>query len=162
MDVINPWRPIAQLNCLAKIFERVIVNRLLKILPDLHNLPTQYGFLAETSSEHALAALQADIDSGLNNNQLTTVISLDLKAAFDVVWHHGLIHKLCQVKLNPLLIKLVKSFLSNRSYSVRFLGTESKRFNILAGVPQGSVVGPILFNLFLFDLWSQLLPQKVN
>lgn len=151
-SIRSNWRPISQLNCVSKLFEKVLMRRINNTIKNLGIFQNQFGFLSGHSTEHALARLQSDIDSGLNNKQITSILSLDLRAAFDVVWHDGLIHKLCKLGFNPLIIKLIKSMLNGRTFSVRLDNYITKPYDMPAGVPQGSVSGPTLFNLYLFDI----------
>lgn len=150
--ILSNWRPISQLNCVSKIFERILMNRVGKILCNPNLLPNQFGFLSGHSTEHALSRMQADIDDGLNNGKITSILSLDLKAAFDVIWIDGLIHKLCKLGVHPALIKIIKSMLTGRTFAIRLGNAISGVFNMLAGVPQGSVSGPQLFNYYMYDL----------
>lgn len=91
---ITNWRPISQLTCISKIYERVIANRVVEHINKLNILQNQFGFLKYHSTEHALGKIQKNIDNGLNGGMLTSLVALDLKAAFDVVWHPGLIYKM--------------------------------------------------------------------
>jgi len=92
--------------------------------------------------------------AGLNNGKVTTAVLLDIRAAFDTVWHHGLLHKLMNLGLSPLLCKIIKSFLDGRSMSVAMNGVSSRRQIIRAGVPQGSCVSDILFLAYINDMPS--------
>lgn len=151
-SVLTNWRPISNLNCISKVFERVMVNRIFCHINRLDIFHNQFGFLNKLSTQHALGKLQMNIDRGLNNREATSFVSLDLKAAFDTVWHDGLIFKLGKLGFSPSVIKLIKSFLANRSFAVR-LGNHYSSFKIMSsGTPQGSVCSPILFNIYLYDL----------
>lgn len=90
-SIISNWRPISQLNCVSKLFERVIANRLEKFNETANIFPDQFGFLPRHSPDHALARLQSDVLRGLNERKVTTLVALDLRAAFDTIWHDGLI-----------------------------------------------------------------------
>lgn len=151
-SLIENWRPISNLNCVSKIFERLMARRILRVIDGLEIFETQFGFLRGLSTHHALARLQSAIDRGLNDGKFTTFVSLDLRSAFDTVWHDGLVFKLGRLNFPPTLIKIIHSFLSNRSFSVRVgkLVTDPAPMN--SGTPQGSVCSPILFNLYLHDI----------
>lgn len=148
------WRPISQLSCLGKIYERIILNRIDKMLANEHpNLfETQFGFRRGISVEHYLNSLQYDIDDGLNKGKCTTIVALDAKAAFDTVWHSGLIFKLKSLNFNNYILKCIASFLFNRTFSVNIGGISSSIHPILSGTPQGSVLSPRLFNLYVSDI----------
>lgn len=150
--IITNWRPISLLPCISKIFERIIAQRINKHTGTLNIFNNQYGFLNNNSTIHALANLQSHINYGLNNGKVTTIVALDLQAAFDTVWHSGLICKMIKLGYPILLIKITKSFLNHRSFVVRLNGFMSITKLMLAGVPQGSVLGPICFNIFTYDI----------
>lgn len=151
-SIISNWRPISQLCCISKIFEKVIARRLGKIIRELPILQNQFGFLPGHSTEQALAKIQNEINNGLNNKRITSILALDLKAAFDVVWHDGLIFKMIKLEINPFLIKMIQSFLANRSFSIRLNGFISRVFEMDSGTPQGSVISPSLFNIYMYDI----------
>lgn len=117
-SIISNWRPISQLNCISKVFEKLLQIRINRHIPAFNIFQNQFGFLSGHSAEHALARLQADINGGLNNGNITSILALDLRAAFDTVWHDGLVHKLFRLGLNPMLIRIVKSMLNGRSFCV--------------------------------------------
>lgn len=152
--LLKNWRPISQLSCLGKIFERIILLRIDRILTNEHpNLfETQFGFRHGISVEHYLSNLQHDIDDGLNKGMCTTIVALDAQAAFDTVWHSGLIFKLKMLNFNNFILKCIASFLFNRTFSVNIGGINSTSHPILSGTPQGSVLSPRLFNLYVSDV----------
>lgn len=151
-SMIANWRPISNLNCISKVFERIMATRLLAHINGINIFETQFGFLRELSTSHALAHLQAAIDDGLNNGKYTTLISLDLRAAFDTVWHSALVFKLGQLRFPLPIVRIIASFLKERTFSVKLNNTITKSRNMRAGTPQGSVCSPILFNLYVHDI----------
>ena len=80
------------------------------------------------------------------------MLAIDLQAAFDSVWHDGLIYKLCSIGLPTYLVKLIQSYLQDRFFCVRVGSALSSLHGITAGVPQGAVLSPLLFNMYLYDL----------
>lgn len=146
------WRPISQLICLSKIYERIIASRLRQHLTSINILQNQFGFLPKHSTNHALARIQSDINDGLNKKRVTTLVALDLKAAFDTIWHDGVIHKMCQLNFPIYLIKIVQNMLGSRKFAVGLNGHITEWFNMGAGIPQGSVTGPLIFIIYVYDV----------
>lgn len=151
-DILSNWRPISQLPCISKIFEKIISFRLNNVIHKLGIFENQFGFLKHNSTTHALAKIQDSINAGLGVGELTTVIALDLKAAFDVMWHDGLIYKMNKLGFGPCVCKIVQNFLKNRSFSVRLDGFTTNPIKMNYGSPQGSVLSPILFNIHIHDI----------
>lgn len=83
---------------------------------------------------------------------VTALVALDLRAAFDTVWHCVLLHRMLMLNFSPILVKMIRSFLGHRRFSVRLDGFTSEKKYMTAGVPQGSVPGPLLFNLFISNI----------
>lgn len=138
------------LNSVSKLFEKIVAARLMSQLK--LSIPNfQFGFLAARSTAHALTKFTTDVSNELSNKRITTAVSLDIQSAFDTVWHKGLIHKLMKIGINSSIIEIIYCFLSQRSFTVGRKCQSSTR-KILAGVPQGSVLGPILFTAYLYDL----------
>ena len=151
----NPtsYRPISLLSNLSKIFEKFILEKVIdhcdefKLIPD-----NQFGFRARHSTTHAAIVLKTDISINLNKKTPTLACLLDIEKAFDSVWIYGLIFKLIKFKFDPVLIRVIYNFLSERSFQVRVEDSLSKERGCQAGVPQGSLLGPILYIIFMSDL----------
>lgn len=145
------YRLISLLSTLSKVFERLILDRLKIPLND--EIPDfQFGFKLSHSTCHQVQRVVNCVREGFSNGFSTGMVLLDLKAAFDSVWHDGLIYKLSNTNCPLYLIRLIQSFLSDRSFSVKVEGERSAMMGIPAGVPQGAVLSPFLFNLFMSDL----------
>ena len=153
------FRPISLTSCISKFFERLILSRLSFHLESNHLLSTcQAGFRPGRSPLDQI--LSQSIWDGFQRKQppdRTILASVDFSKAFDSVWHCALFHKLLSLKLPPCFVLWVRSFLSDRRAKVQVGGSHSRSFGIRRGVPQGSVLGPVLFILFVDDITKDLL-----
>lgn len=146
-------RPISLLSSLGKILEREILDRLVDFEEDKKIfVPHQFGFRKGHSTIQQIMRVTEKITFNFNSNKCTGMALLDVEKAFDSVWHDALIHKLHKLKFPMMLIKLVKSYLSDRRAFVDVSGSHSREFSIPAGVPQGSLLAPFLFNIFINDV----------
>ena len=149
------YRPIALTSVLSKVMEAVINDHLLSFLEASASLSDhQYGFRHGRSTGDLLTYVTNLWSSSLESYGESRVVALDIAKAFDRVWHRGLLAKLPMYGVHPTTITLIEDFLSGRSISVRMEGALSSTFSVNSGVPQGSVVSPTLFLLFINDLLS--------
>jgi hypothetical protein len=146
------YRPISLLSITGKIFERILTNRL-QLTLESNNLlpPEQFGFRAQRSTHNPLAELQTDSTRHANLGECTVGVFLDIERAFDKVWHDGLVQKLLNLRLNLKFTKLISSFLTNRSCRIKVNKTLSNTVYLKAGVPQGSVISPLLYIVYCRD-----------
>jgi hypothetical protein len=154
-DLSSPlnYRPISLLNSLGKLFEKIILKRLNHQLRELKVIrDEQFGFKRGHSTTHALLRSVERITHGFNYRKATVTLFLDIERAFDKVWTTGLIAKLIQANISPHLIHILHSYLQHRSFFVTLSNSSSNLHPILAGVPQGSLLGPTLFNIFINDI----------
>ena len=147
------YRPISLLSIISKIFERIIGEQLTSFLEENHlHSPKQFGFRKGRSTSDLLLLLSKSWHDALDDGHPSLVIALDIAGAFDSVWHEGLSSKLQQVGVTGDLLCLLSNYLSGRSLRVAVNGSTSTSFPVEASVPQGSVLGPILWNIYFNDL----------
>ena len=151
-DVSN-YRPISLLSSFSKIYEKLVHSRVLEFL-DKHNslFENQYGFRPGRSCEHALLNAQSTILHSLSKNQVALLLLLDYSKAFDVLDHRTLLRKLEHYGFRGIALKWFESYLKGRSQFVALNSTESSSSTIMHGVPQGSILGPLLFVIYINDL----------
>jgi len=146
------YRPIHLLPSLSKVLERLLLLRLRQQLPDTLIPPQQMGFTCGHSTSHQIVRLIDDIISARQRGLSTIATFLDLSNAFDRVWHDGLLFKLSKSGIDFHLLETLRSFLSGRSFSTTITNHPSTLRPIGAGVPQGAVLSPTLYNIFTSDV----------
>jgi hypothetical protein len=148
---IQSYRPISLLPLLSKVFERLLLTRLQETLTT-DTLPThQFGFRAHHSTIQQCHRIVNEIKESIEGRKVCTSVFLDIHQAFDKVWHKGLLYKL-KKNLPDQLYLILKSYLTERYFQVRIEDELSDYHLAQAGVPQGSVLGPLLYLIFTADV----------
>ncbi|CAF1418063.1 unnamed protein product [Adineta ricciae] len=159
----SSYRPISLLSCLGKLLEKIIKQRLTLEIERRNILPAhQAGFRAKKSTLYNIVRLERFARSKLHRpgiRQHSAVIFFDIKAAFDSVWHDGLIYKLHDLRLPQYLTNYLISFLHKRTAAIEIDNDISRPFQLQSGTPQGSPLSPLLYIIYTADSMNDIPPH---
>ena len=147
------YRPVSILNTFSKIFEKILKEQLSPFLDKTLSIFIA-AYRTAYNTQHVLIKLLEEWKSKLDNNFIVGSVLMDLSKAFDCIPHDLIIAKLHAYGFDENALVLVYSYLKKRKQSVRINNVYSSFQEIVSGVPQGSVLGPILFNFYINDIFS--------
>ena len=149
---VTSYRPISLLPIISKLLEKLILNRINHDANPNDWIPNhQFGFRQAHSTVQQCHRIANIINQAMENKQYCTAAFLDVSQAFDKVWHPGLLYKIRRI-LPAKYFAILQSYLTDREFEIKINAEVSNRRNIQSGVPQGSILGPLLYVLYTSDI----------
>ena len=152
-STVKNYCPVSLLSVVCKVFEKLVNNRIVDCLEKCGFFSDfQYGFGSSRSTADLLTVVSDRIARAFNRSGATQAVAPDISKVFNRVWHAGLLHKLKSYGISGPIFGLISSFLSNRHLQVVPDGKSSQEYPVNAVIPQGSILGPTFFVLYINDL----------
>ena len=151
-EKFSNFRPVTLIPCFSKMVERIVFNRFVEFI-DAHEIlnAKQFGCRPNHSTYMAIIQSLDKVSIAVEQNETTIGIFLDLSKAFDTIDHYILLYKLEHYGFRGIVLDWFKNYLSNRKQHVSFNSIESEQKDIVCGVPQGSILGPLLYIRYVND-----------